>query len=486
MNRVLVLLAVLLALVAVSCRRRAAPSVRAAPPAVETLAFVGVTVIPMDEERRVLDQTVLVAEGKIAAIGPRAEVAIPEGARRVDGNGKFLLPGLVDAHAHLDSAAALILNVAAGVTLVRNMWGTPLTLHWRAEIERGARLGPTIVTAGPIVDGEPPVWSGATVVETAAEAQATVAAQEAAGYDFVKIYNNVSLPAYDAILAAAHAAGMPVDGHVPTHVPLAHALAAGQRTIEHLTGWLVALQRRDSPFFGTTALPHRRHLAEHVDESLLPSLVAQAASAHVWQCPTLTVDQWFAPPAEQARQAARPEMQFVAPWQLAEWRVPEKAPPAEYAKNARAQQLLGRIVHALSDAGVRVLAGTDAPNPFVAPGFGLHRELENLVAAGLTPYQALRAATIDAAELLGFRGVRGVVATGARADLLLVERDPLSDVRNAATIAGVMVRGHWLDRRALDDRLQALKSSYAPPLDRFAGMPSLAAPGATTTEWRGR
>src|SRR5207302_6868952 len=123
--------------------------VRAAPPAVETMAFVGVTVIPMDSERRLLDQTVVVADGHIAAIGPRAEVAIPDGAHRIDGAGKFLLPGLVDAHTHLDSAAALVLNVAAGVTLVRNMWGTPLTLHWRAAIERGDRLGPTIVTAGP-------------------------------------------------------------------------------------------------------------------------------------------------------------------------------------------------------------------------------------------------------------------------------------------------------------------------------------------------
>jgi hypothetical protein len=190
----------LIALPAASCRRPGAQLVRAAPPAVETMAFVGVTVIPMDSERRLLDQTVLVADGKIAAIGPRAEVTIPDGAHRVDAAGKFLLPGLVDAHAHLDSAAALILNVAAGVTLVRNMWGTPLTLHRRAAIERGDRLGPTIVTAGPIVDGEPPVWSGAAVVQTAAEAQATVASQKTAGYDFVKVYNNLSLDAERAEL----------------------------------------------------------------------------------------------------------------------------------------------------------------------------------------------------------------------------------------------------------------------------------------------
>jgi NAD(P)-dependent dehydrogenase (short-subunit alcohol dehydrogenase family) len=214
--------------------------------------------------------------------------------------------------------------------------------------------------------------------------------------------------------------------------------------------------------------------------------VAQAVRAHVWQCPTLTVDQWFVPPAEQMRQAARPEMKWVAPWQLAEWSISESASPEEYAKNARAAELLGRIVRALVAAGARVVAGTDGPNPFVVPGFALHRELENLVAAGLTPYQALRAATADAAELLGYGGELGVVAKNARADLLLVERDPLSDVRNVSRISGVMVRGHWLDRHALDDRLHALRSSYVPPADRFANVPSLSVPGTTTVEWRGR
>jgi imidazolonepropionase-like amidohydrolase len=482
----LLVLAALVAVLLVACRRPGAPLVRAAPPALETVAFVGVTVIPMDGERRLSDQTVVVNEGRIVAIGARGEIAVPDGARRVEGRSKFLLPGLIDMHAHLDSAAALVLNVAAGVTRVRNMWGTPLTLRWRAAVERGERLGPTILTAGPIVDGEPPVWSGATVVETAAQARATVAAQKAAGYDFIKVYNNLSLVAYDALLQAAAAAGMPVDGHVPTHVPLAHALGGGQRSVEHLTGWLVALQRADSPFYGTTALPHRRHLAEFVDERKLPSLVAEAARARVWQCPTLTVDQWFAPPAERARQAARPEMKWVPPWMADWWSLREWAPPAEYAKNLRAQELLGRIVVALHAAGAPVVAGTDAPNPFVVPGFALHRELENLVAAGLTPYQALRAATAEPAELVGHGGELGIVREGARADLVLVEADPLTDVRNLSRIAGVMVGGHWLDRRALDERLRALKASYAPPADRFAGLPARSAPAGSKVEWRGR
>jgi imidazolonepropionase-like amidohydrolase len=440
----------------------------------------------MDAERRLPDQTVVVAGGRIAAMGPRTEVAIADGARRVDGAGRFLMPGLADMHAHLDTAASLILDVAAGVTTVRNMWGTPLTLRWRAAIERGERLGPSIVTAGPIVDGEPPVWSGAAVVETAAEARALVAAQKSAGYDLIKIYNNLSPTAYEALLEAARAAAMPVDGHVPTRVPLERALAAGQRSIEHLTGWLVALQRADSPFFHTTLLPHRRHLAEHVDEALLPHLAEQAARSGAWECPTLTVDQWFASPEERARQAARSEVALAPPWMRAAWSAPEPAPPEEYAKNARAEALLGHIARALAAAGARVVAGTDGPNPFVVPGYGLHRELSNLVAAGFTPYQALRAATADAAELAGQRGEAGVVAKGARADLLLVDGDPLSDVANAARIAGVMVRGRWLDRAALDERLRALTASYTPPRDRFAGMPAPASPAVGAVEWSGR
>ena len=456
-------------------------------PAADVTAIIGVTVVPMDTAATVPDQTVVVRRGRIVAMGPTARTPVPIDARRIDGTGRFLLPGLVDMHTHLDSAATLPLLVANGVTTVRNMWGTARTLEWRREITRGTRLGPTIYTAGAVVDGEPPVWSGSAVVETPAEAERTVEGQKNDGYDFVKVYNNLTVSAYDGLVAAARRANMPLVGHVPTRVGLAHALAAHQASIEHLTGYLVAAQENDSPFFGTTLLPHRRHLASHVDVKKIPELARATRAAGVVNCPTLTVDQWFVPSLERARREALPEMRFAPPWMRAAWAPADgevDAPPEEYRENKHAEQILGEITRALQHVGAPLLLGTDSPNPYVLPGFSVHHELENLVAAGLTPYEALRSATRAPAEFLHAEREFGTVAVGLRADLLLVDGNPLVDVRFAARRVGVLVGGRWLGGSDLDALLERLAASYVPPADRFAALSPLGSEGAR--QWSAR
>src|SRR4051812_34075948 len=194
------------------------------------VAFVGVTVVPMDTERRVPDQTVVVRHGRIAEIGPSSTVQVPAGALRIDGQGRFLMPGLADMHVHLYTRDDLLLFLANGVTFVRNMWGAPYDLVWRARIEQGSLLGPTIYTAGPLLDGSPPIWNGSVVVETAADAERVVTGQKKAGYDFIKVYKKLLPEAYDAIAATAKREGMTFGGHVPAAVGLEHALAAGQRS----------------------------------------------------------------------------------------------------------------------------------------------------------------------------------------------------------------------------------------------------------------
>ncbi|MCH8146929.1 MAG: hypothetical protein IH987_02915 [Planctomycetes bacterium] len=217
----------------------------------QPVAFVNVSVVPMDSERIIANQTVLIQNGRILAIGPADAMPIPEAAVRIDGTGKYLMPGLADMHAHLahDEEAnpdALVVFLAAGVTTVRNMWGQPVHLEWRRRIHDGDMLGPNIYSVGPITDGDPPFWKGSSVVRTPEEAANEVADQKRAGYDGMKVFTNLSPDVYKAILDAARAHDFPVYGHVPTRIGLERALTSGQKSFEHLIDFTYALLPDDS------------------------------------------------------------------------------------------------------------------------------------------------------------------------------------------------------------------------------------------------
>lgn len=207
------------------------------------LAIVHVAVVDVIGGQLLPDHTVVVRGSEIVAVGEAARVSVPDGVQTIDGAGLYLMPGLADMHAHSWLDSDLTLFVAAGVTTVRNMFGAPTHLDWRARTAAGELLGPTLLTAGPITDGDPPIWPGSTVATTAADGERAVMEQKAAGYDFIKVYSRLSLEAYDAIAAAATREQFVFAGHVPSTVPLAHALASGQKSIEHMTGYLAAVQR---------------------------------------------------------------------------------------------------------------------------------------------------------------------------------------------------------------------------------------------------
>jgi imidazolonepropionase-like amidohydrolase len=440
-------------------------------------AFVSVSVVPMSSDQVLSEQTVLVRGDRIVAIGPVAQVAVPSDARRIDGRGMFLVPGLCDMHIHLmrgEVTAELALFLAYGVTTIRQMSGSPKVLELRQKVREGSVLGPTIFTVGPLVDGDPPVWNeGTTVVTTPDAARRAVEDQKNAGYDQVKVYDHLLLPEYDAIVGEAAKAGILVVGHLPAAVPLEHALDAKQASIEHLGGYLAYVQRADSPFRQVAhEKPHESsagtresagqapvgalEMAAWVDDARVAEIARMTASSGTWNVPTLV--QLVNAKRADEHQAAwqRPGMQYATKGMRDWWN--SDVDDTDPTKRARLLKVRSSIVRALHDAGARLLVGTDTPHPFVLAGLAVHDEMRNLVEAGLSPYEALRAATRGPAEFVGQPSEFGVIAQGARADLVLVDGDPLVDIANASHVAGVMLRGQWLSKESLRSLLEGLRT----------------------------
>ncbi|MDV3276860.1 MAG: amidohydrolase family protein [Nitrososphaerales archaeon] len=441
----------------------------------EPIAFVDVDLIPMDKERVLRNQTVIVHRGKVVQVDDSAKVRVPRDAVSVDGGGKYLMPGLADMHTHTWGEADFFLFIANGVTTIRNMWGSNRQLAWRERIVKGSMVGPTIYTAGPLIDGDPPIWNASKVVATEEEAEREVAREKELGYDFVKVYNRLSLEAYRAIVASARKHGMSVAGHVPNAVGLEKALELGQDSIEHLQGYIDAIQADGSPVKGKLDPESRRTAIDFVDEKKIPQVIAATLAANSWNCVTLVVYQKFVSAEDAGRLLDDPRMRFVPPEWLASWdptkdfRLKDMS-PSDFERMRKADALRANLTRELHRAGARILLGTDTPNPFVIPGFSIHEELQNLVDAGLTPYEAIKAGTKSAAEFLVASGEFGTIEVGKRADLILLKANPLEDVGTIASPLGVMVRGRWFARKELLRKLDELVATYMIDEERLDGL----------------
>jgi imidazolonepropionase-like amidohydrolase len=425
-------------------------------------AFVDVTVIPMDRERRLPGQTVVVRGDRIVALGPTARVRVPEGATRVEGKGKFLIPGLAEMHAHIpggqasDSAVerTLFLYVAGGLTTIRGMLGHPRHLVLRERAARGELLSPTIYAAGPSLNG--------TSVPDPAAARKAAIEQKDAGYDLLKIHPGINRESFDTLVATARRVGIPFAGHVPQDVGIARAIEAGYATVEHLDGYIEAIVREGAPVTAEQSAFFGLNLGEHLDESKLPALVAATKKAGVWNVPTQVLLENLVLVGSSAELAQRPEMRYVPPQMLAEWAQVKDNMLAETgstpASARRTIEVRRGLIKALHAAGAGLLLGSDAPQVYNVPGFSTHRELESLVAAGLTPYQALETGTRNVARYFGIERESGTVERGKRADLILLDADPLVDIRNTTKRAGVMLRGRWLPQAEIERRLAELEN----------------------------
>jgi imidazolonepropionase-like amidohydrolase len=309
------------------------------------------------------------------------------------------------------------------------------------------------------------VWPGSVELVDPDEASALVAAQKAAGYDFLKPYARLTRECYEALVIAGDEQGLSLMGHVPDSLGLHDVLMARQHTIEHMGGWADAAQPAGAPRRGN-GFREEQLAWQTVAPERLAALAEAVQEAEVWNCPTLIVLQKWSQGDDARALLARPEMRYVSPFTRAFWSPDSGANyltqlPAEDVAAARdSVPAMQRAVAMLRDAGGGLLLGTDMGNPYVVAGFAVHEELANLVAAGLTPFEALRAGTADAARCMGAEDDWGTLAVGRRADLILLEANPLADVRNAAARVGVALHGRWLPAAELTAELERRARSF--------------------------
>lgn len=420
-------------------------------------AFENVNVIPMDREHVLNNQTVVVRDGRIESVQPAGH-GLPEGATLIDGSGRYLMPGLAEMHGHVPGddnpqyvEDTLFLYISNGVTLVRGMAGSPSHIELRQRLLEGELDGPTLYAAGP--------WLGPHNAGSEEQTRATVREHYEAGFDLLKVGN---LPAdqYPIMVEEAQSLGIPFAGHIPPGVSLEQALKAGQDSIDHLDRYVEFLAAEnvdssitDTGFFGSA-------LVEDVDMNRLPDAVTLTLEAGTWNVPTLSLVEHLASEEDPESMARWPEMRYLPDDVVNGWvQAKHDFQQREDFQPEAAQRLVEirqEILMALHDGGAPIVLGSDAPQFFNVPGFSIHHELAMMVAAGMTPYEVLVTGTRNAAQYFDAADESGLVAPGHRADLILLDANPLQDISAVQQRAGVMVRGKWFSESDIQSRLEEI------------------------------
>ncbi len=433
----------------------------------QALIINHVTLIDVTGNPSQADMAIAINGGRITKISRSSETLLPNGARLYDASGKFIIPGLWDMHVHLlqekrfAQAAALLL--AAGVLGVRDMGSPPEELDklqgWRQAIQEGRLLAPRFVASGPLLDGSPPMFPHLSWgVKDALEARAAVQDLQAHQADFVKVYTLLSRDAYFAIADEARRRNLPFAGHLPDAVQAIEASDAGQKSIEHLSGVLLACSTEEDELRSrllaarATSDPALLHDALKLvlargaatySATKAQNLFAHFAKQETWQVPTL-VGIWNTRLSAAEEDARSFKFGDGLPGWMQEGDAPGGADsttnPFIFEENRKAPDILA----AMRQAGVNFLAGTDAPNLWAYPGISLHRELALFVEAGFTPLEALQTATLNPAKYLGLLDSLGTIEEGKIADLVLLDANPLADINNTRKVAAILINGRLL------------------------------------------
>ncbi len=423
------------------------------------IVFRHVNVIPMDRERVLTNQTVVVRNGRIMSVGPTTNGPLPVNALVIDASDKYLMPGWAEMHAHvppIDDIApmkdVLTLYLANGITTIRGMLGHPKHLELRSKINSGEILGPHFYATGPSFNGQ--------TVKTAERGAEMVREQKAAGYDYLKLHPGLTKETFPAIAKTAHEVGIPFVGHVSFNVGVWRAIEAGYSSIDHLDGFIEAitpgsdtLAEQETGLFGSW-------IAYRADATLIPKLVNALREKQIHVVPTQALaERWLSPlPAEEFTDD--PEMKYMKPQEIQSWVTAKSGYMAnpnfskEHAE--KLVQIRRKLIYECQKNGVQLLLGSDAPQVFNVPGFSIHHEMKYMVDAGLTPYETLKTGTVNVASYLG-KTDSGTIKAGNVSDLVLLNGNPLKDISQTRTIEGVMIGTNWLSKNYIQNELKKLE-----------------------------
>lgn len=422
------------------------------------LVFRSVTVIPMDKEYILPDQTVVINDGKITAMGTK--VTYGKDALVIDGRNKYLMPGLAEMHAHVPPIddmepmkEVLFLFAANGITTIRGMLGHPKHLELRSLINKGEITGPRFYTTGPSFNG--------FSVKSAESGAEMVRKQKAAGYDFLKLHPGLTKETFAAISSTANELKIPFAGHVSFGVGVWRAIEAGYSSIDHLDGFVESLVPGIDTLVEQQAGLFGMLVGYRADVSRIPKLMSALKEKNIWVVPTQSLaERWFSPTYNAELFRTDPHSKYMNPATVDQWIKSKETLEANPEYNSpRIDQFIKlrrKLILECQRNGVGLLLGCDAPQVFNVPGFSTHNELDYLVECGLTPYEALYTGTVNVARYLNLDD-SGVVRSGARADLILLGGNPLSNIKQTQSIEGVVVNGKWLSKTEIQAGLKKLE-----------------------------
>ncbi|MBX0332345.1 amidohydrolase family protein [Pontibacter sp. HSC-14F20] len=426
------------------------------------VVFRSVNIIPMDKEQVIEDQTVVVKDGKITAIGSPGKVKHSKNAHIVDGTGKYLMPGLAEMHAHVPPVdnmeqmkEVLQLFSLHGITTIRGMLGHPRHLELRSKLQSGELIGPRFYTSGPSLNGNS--------VKTPEAGVAMVKQQKQAGYDFLKLHPGLTPETFAAIAGTANQSRMPFAGHVSYEVGVWRAIEAGYASIDHMDGFIESLVPGLEAIAEQEAGLFAMYIADQADTTRIPKLMNALREKNIWVVPTQALaERWISAAESPEVLGKKPEMRYMNPKTVQNWVASKQKLMADprYAAAAldRYVELRRKLIKACNDNQVGLLLGCDAPQVFNVPGISTHKELVYLVAAGLSPYEALKTGTVNVGKFLK-RDDIGVLKVGAAADLLLLNGNPLQDVSHTQRIEGVLIGHTFLPKTYLTSELKKLEKA---------------------------
>jgi imidazolonepropionase-like amidohydrolase len=424
------------------------------------IVFTNVNVIPMNEEKVMKNQDVVIKNGIITAIGDAGKVKYSKDARIIEGKGKFLIPGLAEMHAHVPPVDAiepmkdvLDLFLNNGVTTIRGMLGHPRHLELRSMIESGEIIGPHFYTSGPSFNGNS--------VKTPESGAEMVRNQKHAGYDFLKLHPGLTKENFAALAKTAKEVDIPFAGHVSFDVGVWRAIEAGYASIDHLDGFVESLvpgiDTMKEQQIGSFAM----FIAKYADEKKIPALMKALKEKNIWVVPTQALaERWFSPFKDADAFSREPEMIYMKEETLKNWIANKKNlmanPNFKTEDIKKFVEIRRKLIYECQRNGVGLLLGSDGPQVFNVPGFSVHHELKYMVDAGLTPYQALQSGTVNVAKYFNLTN-SGMIKTGYVSDMVLLDANPLENIENTKKIAGVMLGNNWLAKDIIKTNLKFLE-----------------------------